>query len=146
MWVHFRCRVRTCSRVRDSSTSTAVGHESSYTWEGVSAAACDEILWGLLTLNRAMRDTEGLEPVNVSLKVTCAALALICTLYVSAASFYVAMDRSDCRGDDDSVASTISTLSMAALQCTVDWCRSGCRSGCPCRSCCQHSVLADLMS
>lgn len=52
-----------------SPTSTAIGQESSYTWEGVSAAACDEILWGLLTLNRAMQEGEELEPVNVSLKV-----------------------------------------------------------------------------
>eukprot|EP00752_Nemacystus_decipiens_P018748 g16809.t1 len=53
-----------------SSTSTA-GHESSYTWEGVNTAACDEILWGILTLNRAMQavqDGDELEPVNVSLK------------------------------------------------------------------------------
>lgn len=57
-----------------SSISAAVGHESSYTWEGVNTAACDEILWGLLTINRAMAIQEGddLEPANVSLKV-CAA-------------------------------------------------------------------------
>lgn len=49
-----------------------MGHESSYTWEGVNSAACDEILWGILTLNRAMQAMQGgeeLEPVNVSLKV-----------------------------------------------------------------------------
>ncbi|CAM9824045.1 unnamed protein product, partial [Ectocarpus sp. 8 AP-2014] len=51
-----------------SSSPTAVGQESSYTWEGVNAAACDEILWGLLTLNRAMQEGDELEPVNVSLK------------------------------------------------------------------------------
>lgn len=63
-----------------SSISAAVGHESSYTWEGVNTAACDEILWGLLTINRAMAIQEGddLEPVNVSLKVC--ATAKICRL------------------------------------------------------------------
>ncbi|CAM9775071.1 unnamed protein product, partial [Laminaria digitata] len=50
------------------SLATAVGHESSYTWEGVNAAACDEVLWGLLTLHRALQDSEELESVNVSLK------------------------------------------------------------------------------
>lgn len=61
-----------------ASLATAVGHESSYTWEGVNAAACDEILWGLLTLHRAMQDNEELESVNVSLKVTgaCYTVAL----------------------------------------------------------------------
>lgn len=52
-----------------SSSSVAPGHESSYTWEGVNPAACDEILWGVLTLNRAMQEGDDLEPVNVSLKV-----------------------------------------------------------------------------
>eukprot|EP00903_Cladosiphon_okamuranus_P005971 g5895.t1 len=64
-------------RESDSATFTLVfessrsEHESSYTWEGVNTAACDEILWGILTLNRAaqaMQDGEELEPVNVSLK------------------------------------------------------------------------------
>ena len=62
---------------RHSSTSTAVGHESSYTWEGANTAACDEILWGILTLNRAMQamqDGDELEPVNVSLKVRLASV------------------------------------------------------------------------
>lgn len=49
----------------------AVDQESSYTWAGVSPAACDEILWGILTLNRAVRDGDALEPINVSLKVQC---------------------------------------------------------------------------
>lgn len=52
-----------------TSPSTTVGNESTYTWEGVSSEACDEILWGLLTLDRAVRDGDNLEAVNVSLKV-----------------------------------------------------------------------------
>ena len=52
-----------------SSSSAGVGNETSYTWEGVSTAACDEILWGLLTLRRAARDSDAFEAVNISLKV-----------------------------------------------------------------------------
>lgn len=59
----FRCNVAS------SSPSTTVGNESTYTWEGVSSEACDEILWGLLTLHRAVRDSDNFEAVNVSLKV-----------------------------------------------------------------------------
>ena len=58
-----------CITSASGSLATAVSNESSYTWEGVSPAACDEILWGLLTLHRAMQDNEELESVNVSLKV-----------------------------------------------------------------------------
>ncbi|CAM9544046.1 unnamed protein product [Ascophyllum nodosum] len=50
------------------SSSAGVGNETSYTWEGVSTAACDEILWGLLTLRRAARDSDAFEAVNISLK------------------------------------------------------------------------------
>lgn len=59
----FRCNFVTIS------LSTIVGNESTYTWEGVSSEACDEILWGLLTLHRAVRDSDNFEAVNVSIKV-----------------------------------------------------------------------------
>ncbi|CBJ27024.1 conserved unknown protein [Ectocarpus siliculosus] len=95
-----------------SSSPTAVGQESSYTWEGVNAAACDEILWGLLTLNRAMQEGDELEPVNVSLKELDATavyhgLATKHPLVPKLARQMRADERSRNRGDGGSAANVL---------------------------------------
>ncbi|CAM9210366.1 unnamed protein product [Discosporangium mesarthrocarpum] len=59
-------------KARESSAFSLIfevgNKETAYSWNGVSADACEEILWGILTMHKALVENHAFEPVNVSLK------------------------------------------------------------------------------